>query len=920
MDGLFRVLGLTLFLQPHKNVMIRQLIISLLFLQLAYGQTVKMSLSSGKTETFGGYQPLGTNTVLVSSDGSIPLTFSGSKFIASGSIFWEDGSQPIAGIPTVTTNIYFYNPITSLSPGESHQYIIWKERPGFDTVGTQADWTNGDFLGAYMLQSVLTHTYVPGSVSFDVIVNAPGFEVDTITNTITIVGSNFSEFLPDVDLSGFNAFVPPMGAYLKGENSPEISEWTRSNEPGDTMAMTIENTPVGFVAYGIGVTNDQTIALLDGQECAVTLSGSLPADEMYLMWPTNASGYGSPVAINQTEAWWVGSDIVSIGDTFSVYGRNLKAGSGVTKVWCIEESEWLTSTTNNPYKADFTVPAGWGNGTKTLWAHNGKGREYGWADSVSLTVEAAIDFAAGSTNTVAAFTEAAIETAIGASSSGDTVYFPNGTYTVNGRIDMYNEDGIRLVGESRDGVIIKAGSSFSDTALFICRESDDVAIKDITFEIASDTTSPPLYFQYNSNMTVTNCVVDTLAWTMSSSRHSTMRILNCDRLKFNDCIIYASGSQDGLYGPGSAIFVSQTEQLFFDGCTFTQINDCNATFVAYGDELSFTDCTQDSLDQTDPNEGYGWGKGRFIAMKPNDDYGASEKVYVGDCSLLRTGPREGTDPNSGEVILGESPHYIIYTDVVSASATTVILSGVGAADSECLVSIVSGKGFGQTRNVLSVSGSELTLTEPWNVDPDATSMATVFKGIERVVVYDNYFTGRDGITTWGTAEWQTPNCAVEMYTAGRDWIVDGNVINGTRNGIVEFSFMEHESAEILYSHATPCYFSYFANNVISNTYFGLVQQIRLRNNSTGQSDHPLSGGSVWRNNTISNTVNTAIWNHEISAGVPTGGMMVPSSLIQKLAIYDSNAIIDCPTAQEERYGFDNQVYVGNATNGVSWSP
>ena len=42
--------------------------------------------------------------------------------------------------------------------------------------------------------------------------------------------------------------------------------------------------------------------------------------------------------------------------------------------------EWLTSTSANSYKADFTMPAGKANGTYTVWAHNGLGQHYGWSE------------------------------------------------------------------------------------------------------------------------------------------------------------------------------------------------------------------------------------------------------------------------------------------------------------------------------------------------------------------------------------------------------------------------------------------------------------------------------------------------------------------------------------------------------------
>jgi len=104
-----------------------------------------------------------------------------------------------------------------------------------------------------------------------------------------------------------------------------------------------------FVFFGEGTTTNVEPVLEDGRQCAVTLPSNLPADEMYLMWPNNEFGYGKPVAINKTEAWWVGPDTVATGETFSIYGRNLDLGSATNFLYCEEYGAWLTNTTANPY-------------------------------------------------------------------------------------------------------------------------------------------------------------------------------------------------------------------------------------------------------------------------------------------------------------------------------------------------------------------------------------------------------------------------------------------------------------------------------------------------------------------------------------------------------------------------------------------
>ncbi len=54
---------------------------------------------------------------------------------------------------------------------------------------------------------------------------------------------------------------------------------------------------------------------------------------MYLLWPRTGANFGKPVALNRTEAWWVGADQALAGETVSVYGRNLSHGNSTVSSW-----------------------------------------------------------------------------------------------------------------------------------------------------------------------------------------------------------------------------------------------------------------------------------------------------------------------------------------------------------------------------------------------------------------------------------------------------------------------------------------------------------------------------------------------------------------------------------------------------------
>ena len=99
----------------------------------------------------------------------------------------------------------------------------------------------------------------------------------------------------------------------------------------------------------------------------------------------------TPMAINKTDAWWVGPDKATRGQTISVFGRNLAQNNDTLRSFVYikpvgSAGQWATVTQVNPYKVDFTVPAGLGNGEYEVWVHNGHGGQYGWSGPQKLTV------------------------------------------------------------------------------------------------------------------------------------------------------------------------------------------------------------------------------------------------------------------------------------------------------------------------------------------------------------------------------------------------------------------------------------------------------------------------------------------------------------------------------------------------------
>jgi hypothetical protein len=157
-------------------------------------------------------------------------------------------------------------------------------------------------------------------------------------------------------------FTPPIDTSIPSESAPAFAEWTRTGAPDDSLVMTGSNyssysgdhagKDTRFLVYGQtdvsdGILTDTAVHRLDGLKAAVRLDAALPAWSMYLIWPQNSAGYGYPVAVNRTDAWWVGPKKTVAGATISVFGQNLAHENGTTTSYVYVkpasgEGQWAT--------------------------------------------------------------------------------------------------------------------------------------------------------------------------------------------------------------------------------------------------------------------------------------------------------------------------------------------------------------------------------------------------------------------------------------------------------------------------------------------------------------------------------------------------------------------------------------------------
>ncbi len=323
--------------------------------------------------------------------------------------------------------------------------------------------------------------------------------------------------LPDA----FDPYDPPTAADVKvDDDAPGISQWTRTAGADEHVIVAGYNLEpkrkrTRFHVFAQtregAVRGLAQVVHLEDYQAIVRLPKDLPANAMILLAPENAKGVGQPVAVNQTELWYVLPRTANPGGELSLYGRNLSGGAEGKQAWVLLKRKGedapgvlLTAKAANPYKADFALPADLPTGSYEVWAHNGRGGTYGWSPlhggqggphaptELKVAASRAWD---GPVLDVTKFgakgdddaddTEAVLKALTEANQAKNaTVHFPAGTYYLSeafGPVHGPEESGMRIRGEGMDKTFVKSNpQKVPNTLLHIT--GGGVEVRDMTWD------------------------------------------------------------------------------------------------------------------------------------------------------------------------------------------------------------------------------------------------------------------------------------------------------------------------------------------------------------------------------------------------------------------------------------------------------
>jgi hypothetical protein len=661
---------------------------------------------------------------------------------------------------------------------------------------------------------------------------------------------------PEPDLpGGIDSYAPP------APDDPALRDTTiaagiRVGEPGDTLVVTGDGfvpAATQFDVFSQGA--NQQSGTIDAVEpsqmepliASVLLPETMPPGLMVLIYP-RTEALGLPWAVNRTAARWVGPDQVSPGDACAVYGTSLSYAHGTETAYVYlkpagpAEGQWVNPTEVNPYRVAFEVPEDVTPGTYEVWAHNGHGGHYGWSGPVELEIVATPDWSHYDAQTFNVKDygavgdgqtddyDALIATLEAASEAGPaTVHIPAGTYAIRTtlRIPRY----VRVQGDGVGETIIESTPDFAASNNWLvwdgpCHEGLlGSELIDLTLDGRPGDNYEVLRWRQCTDARLTNVHL------IGDVDLHEMHRLHVTNVQIDGHVFYGAASQ-----------------TFLDHVTQNVGEHQDVMTIWGGEQISFSHHVAQDLDQGQTG---GISSGRLLVIQGH--WGSSRDIYIGDSETIELSPAlDKPDQNSGEQILFEMVNSAYQGTATPATETTATLPGmdteaIHADDAELVV--VQGKGLGQRATITDIDEATdtVTLSPPFRVVPDETSVVAISRVVTDFIVYRSSLQGKADFATRETA-----SSGVQPWGNGFDIVVDGNTFDqlGEPWSLWGINAGDPETP------VAPCYFNLFINNTAQNIEAGALQYAGTHDDGA---DSPISLlGNCVRNNEFTNVTGIGI--------------------------------------------------------------
>ncbi len=561
-----------------------------------------------------------------------------------------------------------------------------------------------------------------------------------------------------------------------------------------------------------------------------------------VMWIETADGFSQPLMFDVVKPCWLSESEVTPGSMVYVFGFGLRPPYGKTTIALagagarlylpriVEPRAYRTADSRLAY---FEIPRQIKPSAYTVYVHNGVGGQWGWRKVDALKVVAApsdpekvFDVREyGAKGDAIANDRAAIFRAIEAAhkAGGGTVCFPPGTYLTDETVSV--PSGVKLRGANRETAIIQGFGNPSQAkrkAWFhratpptaIVRLHSDTDLESLTVQGAtwkgqgshSPVEAVPNEVTFPTggevrNVTVINCRIRAEEEDPRSRRPLYRSAFYCNpaahRIKILSNEIFGGLGWGTGGSPGQAVRVEIIGNTIHGG----GLSDV----VTIGGGFSQSLIDDNQLIDT-PGRicvGMGWHNYfRFneIHQAFRSTWENAEEVY-----LVHGGVRSKT-----------------ISFATGSSANTLADTRQNWKPDfyhDATVLILSGRGFGQYRRVISNTEDTLTLEKPWNVEPDSTTEYLVSE-----LFTENAFFANLNDTPCRMSFWlDSVANVVEMH---RDDHAKGADIVGEDRSVVDENGIARDLTRFF-----PVYYNMFANGWMDGTALWLTNSGSTANNA-----------------------------------------------------------------------------------------
>jgi Pectate lyase superfamily protein len=552
---------------------------------------------------------------------------------------------------------------------------------------------------------------------------------------------------------------------------PVVFNASRSARAGDIVSVQGENFGTAPMVWldALGSTPTTPLPVLN-QVGTGWLAVQIPAGATGALALRISNGPHTSASVKLNAAMPHHLDAMQIvpGGAFRLFGRNLALpgskptvtvdGQAASVNLAASDEHMLSVTAPTGLRASsaavITVDNGNGTGASTLdrsisivTGHSGDvlGLGVGWAAAfgplVARPINAATDSRLASRVACDGKTDdsAAMQAALvfAQRNGGGVVTLPAGVCVLSKGVQLL--DGTVLQGAGKERTELQ---HLTDSAIYSDR-ADRIAVRALTLSNTSGGAGSSLNLKNSSRVAVQSVRVNqgakAMAWMYGNTN---IVVSNSEFLQ--------TGSIDA---PG-AVHATANAGLVFTSNTISFLNNTGTDLGRTSDAfVQGNRWTRDASRQTDP------GVVHTVAINF-----AHRIALVGNEFTTVNGP---VDPakNDGETILteGGGPRRTEGLGRVTSATSSTIFDSTGSANRNALVNgalpenygiaIISGRGAGQTRRVISFDAGTISVDRAWDLAPDSSSRyATAVWGLERAIIKGNSLThNARGIWLYSTA-------------------------------------------------------------------------------------------------------------------------------------------------------------------------